>query len=453
MGDPNASRADVARLFGRAAFGATSTDLDLHTNRPYVDVVDFLLTVPDPALRPPAADDVTRLQQESSGTAATAAQWWLERMRTTTYPLEERLTLFWHDHWATAIGESPAVPGVMKQNQTLRIHSLGSFRTMCQALTIDPAMLQWLDGERSTKNKPNENYAREFFELFTLGVFPQTYTETDIREAARAFTGWVVDPTTGAARFEPSRHDTGTKTILGQTVTNLGAEEYKAVIEIALSQPIASRFVAYKLVQNLAYVPTSLDLLADPDPLVEEIAAALRANDWQLRPAIRTMLLSDNFRSASAAAGRQVVRQPVELCVHATKATRLGANNGTLYSYLTRAGQTLLRPPNVGGWPVGKAWLSPSTTTARYDLAVQVANLHNQRAEQVRSLFLPATADIDTGGAAWAAFMGLHAFTSNTLATLRSYLASRRGRGGVTEFELQAGVFVLAATSPDWQVM
>ena len=458
MGEPLASRADVARLFGRVAFGATKTDLDTYAGMAYEAVVDRLLNIPDPATRGPAVDDVNRITQENGTSPEGAAMWWIDRMRTTPYPLEERMTLFWHDHWATAAGEIPGIPGVMRQNQTLRIHSLGNFRTMCQALTLDGAMLQWLDGEQNVVGAPNENYAREFFELFTLGVFPQRYTETDIREAARAFTGFVVDPTTNNGRFETSRHDTGTKHILNGVVGNKGANEYKRVVDIALAQPIASRFVAYKLVQNVAYVPTSQNLLVDKDPLVEVVAAALRANSWSLKPAVRAMLLSDHFRYAPAAQGKQSVRQPAEVTVHMAKVLNVAVSQGNgasiLYYTMSAAGQTLLRPPNVGGWPVGVGWLSPSTVTARYDLSVHANQLSlNSNPEPIRGLLLPPSSDVKTGGAQWAAFMGLAALSPTTAQAVKSFRTARKAVPGVTETELQSGIFLLLANSPDWQVM
>ena len=453
MGDTTASRADVARLFGRAAFGATKADLDTHRGTPYEVVVDHLLDIPDPATRAPAADDALRLTYENGGNLQAAALWWLDRMRTTAYPLEERMTLFWHDHWATAAGGALGVPAVVRQNQTIRLNALGNFRTMCHAMTLDGAMLSWLDGQRNIASSPNENYAREFFELFTLGVFPQVYTETDIREAARAFTGWVVDPVSRNGRFEVSRHDTGTKRILGQPVGNKGANEVNRVIDIALAQPIASRFVAYKLVQNFAYVPSSQNLLVDKDPLVEVVAAALRANDWALRPAVRAMLLSDHFRYADAAQGRQVVRQPAEITVHLTKVLGVSANQAA-WRATNAAGQSVFAPPNVGGWPVGTGWLSPSTVTARYEIAFRVSALHaSQRGGNgLRPYLLPPSSDIKTGGAQWAALMGLAALSPTTLQAAKTY-RNARNQANAPEHELQTGILLILATSPDWQVM
>ena len=200
MGEKYASSGDVARLYGRAAFGATAADLDRWTGKLYVDVVDHLLDVP-PLGQRPAVDDALRIALERGDTLDGGSriiflieqgqQWWLERMRTTPYPLEERMTLFWHDHFATGPTDKGTTLGALiAQNQLLRKHALGDFRTLCEEITLDPAMLFWLDGAFNSAIAPNENYAREFFELFTLGTIPQIYTENDIRESAKAYTGW-----------------------------------------------------------------------------------------------------------------------------------------------------------------------------------------------------------------------------------------------------------------------
>ena len=452
MGDPVASRADVARLFGRAAFGASAAQLDQWQGQPYAAVVDHLLDVPDPATRTVAVDDVNRLAAELGHNLPLAQTWWLRRMQATPWPLEERLVLFWHDHWATSYTpEGPSVMLLMKQNQTLRLHALGNFRAMCEAVTVDPAMLLWLNGSVNTVERPNENYAREFFELFTIGTIPQIYTEADVRESARALTGWNADAL-GLVRFNPVRHDTGTKTVLGTTIHDAGDAEYKAIVDVALQQAAAPKFVAYKLVQNFAYLPATRDLFADPDPLVDEVAAAFVSSGWSIRAAVRTLLLSDHFRYASPAAGAQVVRQPAELVVHGAKVAGISADDPSLPRVVAAAGQSLLQPPNVGGWPVGRSWLSTTTAIARYDLAVAAARIRNQTLEALRPV-LPPSADVLAGAGAWASHMGLASLHPTTVAALQSYVSGRRGQLGVTEVELQNGILALLMSSPDWEVM
>jgi uncharacterized protein (DUF1800 family) len=461
---PVATRQDVSRLFARAAFGATAQDLDTWTERPYAEAVDALLNVPALDGRTLTADEAERLyylhlaqiaSDFSLGLLTAAAEeagrWWVERMRTTPYPLEERMTLMWHDHFATAyLDPFPDVAMLMQQNQTLRGRALGNFRIMVEEMTVDPAMLYWLNGNENTKGKPNENYARELLELFTLGVVPQVYTEQDIREAARALTGWDVSGLTSGYEpvFSPPNHDTGQKTVLGVTFGNLGDQEYKKVIDIALAQDAAPKFVAYKLVKNFAYLPATGDLFQDPDPLVDKVAATLRSSNWDLKEAMRTLLMSDEFRFADPSVARQVIRQPIDLVASACKQIGVSAKSANVTTLLRRMGQLPFEPPNVGGWPTSKEWLSPVTTLARYDWGVTVYNLAATVSTNALNpgVQLPAANDLD----AWASRFGLAGLSDNTRTLINDYLAAR---AGAPNNERQAGVLILLASSPDWMVM
>ena len=466
---PVATRQDVSRLFARAAFGATAEDLDTWDGRPYAEVVDHLLDVPAVDGRTPAADEPERVLLENAAGEDVlirglmpgieqAGQWWLERMRTTQYPLEERMTLMWHNHFATAaLNPYPDARMMVLQNETLRRNALGNFRSFVEEMTVDPAMLYWLNGVENAQGAPNENYARELLELFTLGVIPQIYTEEDIREAARALTGWTVSPSAMQPSFQAGRHDTREKTILGVTFGNLGDQEYKKVIDIALAQDPSPKFVAYKLVINFAYVPGTGDLFQDPNPLVDEVAATLRSTNWDLREGMRTLLMADEFRYADPAASEQVVRQPIDLVASLAKQIGVSANQARtpfistsaipdVIALLARMGQVPFDPPNVGGWPVSKEWLSPVTTLARYDWGVTCYNLWvSQFSPQLLSE-LPDSGDLD----GWTAKFGLAELSGNTKTLVNEYLAARQGAG---ESERRAGVLILLASSPDWMVM
>ena len=462
---PAATRQDVSRLFARAAFGATAQDLDTWNGRPYAEIVDSLLNVPALDGRTPTADEAERLyhlhvSQEvnnfSLGLLITAVEeagrWWVERMRTTQYPLEERMTLMWHDHFATAyLDPYPDVSMLMMQNQLMRRHALGNFRTMVEEMTVDPAMLYWLNGTENTKGKPNENYARELLELFTLGVVPQVYTEQDIREAARALTGWDVSGFIGGTYeplFSAADHDTGQKTVLGVTFGNLGDQEYKKVVDIALAQDAAPKFVAYKLVKNFAYLPPTGDLFQDPDPLVDKVAATLRSSNWNIKEAMRTLLMSDEFRFADPSAARQVIRQPIDLVASACKQIGVSAKSTNVSTLLRRMGQLPFEPPNVGGWPTSKEGLSPVTTLARYDWGVTVYNLAASISVNSANpgVTLPPANDLD----AWARRFGLADLSNNTKVLINDYLTAR---SGASNAERQAGILILLASSPDWMVM
>ncbi len=443
MAVPALSANDVARLLGRVAFGATAADLDTWTGKPYADLVDHLLDVPQGAAAAAQADVAKHAAVTATNTAAPnlvsgyldeggARGWWLDRMRLTPYPLLERVTLFWHGHFATAIRDETSQPStrdLLVQNDLLRRGALGSFPTLVEQVTLDPAMLYWLDGAINRTPDPNENYARELFELFTLGKRPQVYTEKDIREAARALTGWRVEETTRLVTFDQQAHDSGTKRILGITVANLGDAEYRKVVEIALAKPVARTHVATKLVSNFAFV-------AKPsDKLVKTVAAKL----WDVKAAVRAMLLSDEFRFASPARGRQSVRQPVEAVVHACKALGVTVDDGRYQPLLDRMGQDLFRPPNVGGWPVGMSWVTPVTVLARYELALRIYD-----AAQAQDL--PPAADLT----AWRRRLGLAGLAASTQTAVKSYLTKRKNDAEATR---QQGVLALLLSSPDWVVM
>jgi uncharacterized protein (DUF1800 family) len=432
--------ADVSRLLARVAFGATAADLDLWTGKQYADLVEELLAVSSAPVPPPLPDDAHRLAAGEN--AVEARRWWIERMRTTPFPLLERMTLLWHGHFATGVRYPPTVTELLKQNQTIRTHALGDFRELVAAMTVDPAMLFWLSGVENAVPHPNENYAREFFELFTLGKRPQVYTERDIREAARAFTGWYVDGN-DLATFADSRHDQKTKKVLGRNVSNAGKDEYRTLVDIALAQPVASRFIAWKLVANLAYVPSTTNVLTSRDPLLRKVATSLRSSDWNVAAAVRTLLLADEFRYAPRT--RQHLRPPVDTVVHAGKALGVAFRDGSLVWALDGMGQSLFNPVNVGGWPLGRDWISPVTALARYDAGLTFHRLATSL-PSATTLPLPAADDL----AGWAKRLGLSGFGANTKAAVNAYLRRTKNAGAS---ERQAGVLTLLLSSPEWVVV
>jgi uncharacterized protein (DUF1800 family) len=459
-----ATRDDVARLFGRAAFGATGPDHDRWAGKPYDDMVASLFPPGPPGTvgRAPQADEAVRTELEHGTTdIASAQRWWLDRMRTTPYPVEERVTLFWHDHFATAYTGQPDVGAMMIQNQTLRTYGLGSFRDLANAMLADPALLIWLNGIANTVGGVNENLAREFMELFTLGVVPQVYTETDIRQAAKVLTGFTVNTTTRASAFTAARHDRSVKTVLGKVIGGYAAAdarnavEYKELTEAVLAHnggKTTSRFLAYKLLIEFGYPidPTS-DITTDP--VLEHVAATIREGDrWDLGAGIRDLLTHPGWRYADATAGRHLVRSPIELVVHAAKVmgVDLGLANGTLQAQqglasASKAGQAPFNPPNVGGWPNGVGWLSQTTTLGRYDMFNNLVTAYrNQRRDSIAPM--PPSGDIDY----WFWYMGLHRPTTSTRLRLQEYLAAP---GTTVEADKQASMFILVGSSPDWQVL
>jgi uncharacterized protein (DUF1800 family) len=283
------------------------------------------------------------------------------------HPLREKMTLFWHNHFATSIVKVSDSHLMFAQNCLLREHALGKFGALLREVGRDGAMLIWLDAASNVKGKPNENYARELMELFSLGV--GNYTEKDIREAARAFTGW----TQGRKefRFDPAAHDAGTKTILGQSGNWNGDD----VARIVLEQPAAARFVVRKLYNYL------VSETAPPDALLEPLCASFRKSDHDVAALVRTMLASRLFYSDHAF--RRRVKSPVEYALGAVLAVYRRYDEAeadyrplpqqVMVHRLTAMGQTLFAPPNVKGWPGGRTWLNTSTVLERDNFAAALA--------------------------------------------------------------------------------
>jgi hypothetical protein len=295
--------------------------------------------------------------------------WWLHRMILTPHPLQERMTLFWHNHFATSIAKV-RLPALMRdQNLLLRRHALGRFGPLVQEVSKDPAMLLWLDSNSNVRGKPNENYARELFELFCLGV--GNYTEADVQEAARAFTGWHtnVTPEAGfnpqtkpAFTFRGTLHDDGEKTVLGRTGKWDGAD----VVRIVLEQPACARFLVRKLYRHFV-----AEAVVPPDSLIEPLAERLRQTDYDVGGVLKVLLRSRHFYSRFAF--RQRVKGPVEHVVGLLRCLEaklpVEAVGLSLPAAMQELGQTLFAPPSVKGWDGGPAWLNTATLLARHNMA------------------------------------------------------------------------------------
>ena len=231
--------------------------------------------------------------------------WWLYCMLHGGHPLREKMTLFWHNHFATSLAkvQNPAL--MFGQNCLLREHALGQFGPLLQAISRDAAMMVWLDSNSNIKGKPNENFARELMEFFSLGV--GHYTEADVREAARSFTGWRTD---GAGfALDAQLHDCGLKTVLGQT----GAWDGNDVVRIVLEQPAAAQFLVRKLYHFLIS-----ENAVPPDSLLEPLCESFRKSDYDIAALVKTMLASRHFYSNHAF--RQRVKGPVEYVLGAAHA-------------------------------------------------------------------------------------------------------------------------------------
>ena len=277
--------------------------------------------------------------------------WWLDEMLVTPSPLTERMTLFWHNHFVSGQQKVKLAVLMYRQNVTLRANALGRFGDLLHAIARDPAMVIYLDNAQNRKGTPNENFAREVMELFTLGE--GHYSEQDIKEAARAFTGWSLDRETGQFVFRRFIHDYGPKTVLGKS-GNLDGDD---VLDILLAQPQTAQFVTRKLWREF--------VSPDPDEAeVKRIAARFRDSRYDIKVALQALLTSDAFYAAE---NRGVlVKSPVDLVVGTMR--QFGMQPGQPVPFAVAAagmGQNLFSPPNVKGWPGGEAWINTSTLLAR----------------------------------------------------------------------------------------
>jgi uncharacterized protein (DUF1800 family) len=349
----------AGHLYRRAAFGASPPELAAAEKDGPAATLDRLL-----AGGPRAGPLVDTLEREGTkvarrGNEAELRGWWLYVMLYGGHPLREKLTLFWHNHFATSIGKVQRPLLMFNQNRTLRRHALGRFGPLLLEMSRDAAMLVWLDSNSNLKGRPNENYAREVMELFSLGV--GNYTEQDIREAARAFTGWHTDGE--GFDFNPRFHDADPKTVLGTTGLLDGGD----VLAVILRQPATARFLTRKLWRFLIS-----EAQEPPDRLLEPLAEQFRTSDYDVAALVRTVLSSRLFFSDYAY--RQRVKSPVEYVLGAVRATAEGpVPQQVLVPWLERMGQSLFAPPNVKGWPGGQAWLSTAAMLARQNFAQALA--------------------------------------------------------------------------------
>ena len=356
-------------LLNRAGFGASDAEIRAFAPFSRGEAVDRLLadTRREATLAPPAfvAEPFTpyyrfaRLNGEELMAAVRALRregaelraWWLHEMLLTPSPLTERMTLFWHGHFATAQQKVRYGQLMYRQNVLLRREALGSFRALLHGIARDPAMLVYLDNAGSRRQAPNENFAREVMELFTLGE--GHYGERDVKEAARAFTGWSLDRDSGEFVFRRLWHDGGEKTVLGRT----GRFDGAAVLDLLLEQPQTAEHVTAKLWREfVSPTPDSAEL--------RRLAAVFRAARYEVKPLMRALLTSDAFWAEGNRAS--LIKSPVDLVVGTMRTFGISPMDLRPAVFACAAlGQNPMSPPNVKGWPGGEVWINSTTLLGR----------------------------------------------------------------------------------------
>ncbi len=287
--------------------------------------------------------------------------WWLYRMVRTRRPLLEKLTLFWHGHFAVANYKVQNPLAMHRHVELLRAKAFGSYRDMLLAVSRDPAMLIWLDGNTNRRVAPNENYGREVLELYTLGI--GNYSEADVQSAARAFTGWNLR--SGEFYFDPNQHDGSPKTFLGQTSAFDGGD----VIDVLVRHPATADRICRRLFSFFAY--------SDPEPeALRPLVSIYLEQGYEIGRVVEAILRSDAFYSERSR--YEHIKSPVEYVVSSVRKLGAQARERSLIQALRGMGQEILNPPNVAGWAGGRAWVNPSTLLERFNFAARLATARGE---------------------------------------------------------------------------
>ncbi|HEY5273193.1 MAG TPA: DUF1800 family protein [Acidimicrobiales bacterium] len=371
----SSDRALIGYLYRRAGFGATSAQLDAGSAAGYEHTVEELLaglTAPDP--NTPVLPHLSSAEALNTGHGGDTydeyvnlVAWWVEKMATTPTPLREKLTLLLHGQFPTAISKVGMPIYMHTQNQILRTKGPGPFDELALALSLDPAMLTWLDLSSNQRQSPNENFGRELMERFTMGI--GNYSQRDVREASRALTGWSIAYPSGRFQFNTWAHDFGEKTLLGHR-GNLAGQD---VVRIVTHTEASHRWVPARMWSFLAYP------VKPSDPVVSDLAPGY-ASDLNMTNLLRAIFMHPNFTSVRAQQG--LVKQPVEWVAGIMRGLNLRTESfkskggaGYLLWVLTNLGQIPFNPPTVGGWGNNEYWLSTAASLAQLNFVQTVSEV------------------------------------------------------------------------------
>lgn len=362
-------RRTATHFLWRTGFGASPADLDRALQDGFERTLDRLLTPQPESPTFQTADRLLRQAALDSGNILDLKAWWLHRLHASENRLLEKLTLLWHNHFATSNEKVASVPLMLAQNELLRREALGNFRRVLHGIAQDVAMLVWLDSNANRKRHPNENFARELMELFSLGV--GNYTERDIQEAARAFTGWHVRN----AEFwmNSIQHDTGSKTVFGQTGNFDGGE----VVELCLKHEACPRFLAFKLLRQFVKQQPSAEQVA-------ALAARIRHHDFEWRPILRELFASELFFAVEHRNSQ--IKSPIELVLGALRTLDAKPQLQNVAKQCAELGQSPFEPPTVKGWDGGRLWISSTTLIQRANFATTLL-----RTPQLGAISLPTS--------------------------------------------------------------
>ena len=379
--------------------------------------------------------------------------WWMSRFLTTTRPLEERMTLFWHGHFATGYRSVEHSWNQYVQNELFRSFALGNFRDLTRRIIRDPAMLKYLNNNRNNRRQPNENLARELMELFTLGE-GNAYSERDIKEGARALTGYTFDAK--GFTFNQRMHDDGSKTILGRT-GNWDGDDF---VDIILSQPQVAEFITLKLYKFFVHdIPD--EMTPEQTRFLRAASKRFRSSGYEIKSLLRTFFTSEHFY-ADANRGTRI-KGPVELITGVTRSLGTPARDERALTDAARLmGQDLMEPPSVKGWPGGRTWINTSTFYVRQNVAVyqltgQRPNGYEWRRDRTTFEATDLIADLDETARAnpetiadyLLAFVLAVPAAAERRTALVNWFRSHEGR---MDNEILTGALALIAAMPEFQV-
>ena len=368
-------RLEIARLFHRTGFGPKPGEFTAALSAGVASTRSKVLSPPSTVsfVTPPALTDLGPRPAPNSPAVVDFSQqlryqnqllfmWWFDEMVTSPQTLQEKMTWFWHGHWATSIGKVNYALPMFNQNVTMRKFALGNFKDFAKAMFSDGALQVWLDGQENTVKAPNENFSREMMELFTLGV--NRYTETDVKELARAFTGYQVSRSSGVVTFNARRRDAAAVTVLGKTAV-MSPEE---VIDHLVSQENSALFIAERVWYRFV---SSQEPLPQNHPMVKAFA------NRDLSALMNSLIESSAFSQEK----NSMVKSPIEWFVGLCRALAITPSQlpspTKLYNYLEMLSQVPFSPPNVGGWPADQAWLSSASAQFRVSFATSIIGQAN----------------------------------------------------------------------------
>jgi uncharacterized protein (DUF1800 family) len=426
----------LAHLLRRTEFVAKPARVAALSSLTRAQVVDDILNVsPTPVVLPAFLDH--DIDGQGYNQWVFAVQWWLDRMVDAPKPFQEKMAWFWHGHFCSSWDKVSSTRLMMEQNNLFRNSAFGNFRTLTQTMALQPAMLIYLDNRENVKSSPNQNFARELMELFTLGV--GNYSENDVTASARAWTGHGVNWQTDLYVFTASQHDSTAKTFMGQTRNWNGPDIINYLLqENTATKLIACKFLTKKLWEFLAY--------QNPSPaLVAQLAQVLFDNDMLVLPWLKAILNHDEFYTPTAMQG--LVRSPVDFVVAIEYYTGLRGADLHPEWYMDGMGQEPFNPPNVAGWKTNGYWVNTSLFGKRAEFARDVT--WHLRQNDGNKIAAGHTADQEIDLAA--SMFGLN-LSATTRAALTDFVTVQRANEPWVGWWESTNMLTMAMLTPEMHV-